>query len=42
MTVIHPYDELLNVDNSVSKHHWNLQILATGMFRVYAGQLLIF
>ena len=31
------YDELLNLDNSVSIHHRNLQILATKMFRVYAG-----
>ena len=36
------YDELLNLDNSVSIHHWNLQILATEMFRVHTGQLLIF
>ena len=36
------YDELLNLDNSVSIHHRNLQILATEMFRVYSGQLLIF
>ena len=36
------YDELLNLDNSVSIHHRNLQILATKMFRVYSGQLLIF
>ena len=36
------YDELLNLDNSVSIHHRNLQILATEMFRVYTGQLLIF
>ena len=31
------YDELLNLDNSVSIYHWNLQILATDMFRVYTG-----
>ena len=31
------YDELLNLDNSVSIHHRNLQILATEMFRVYTG-----
>ena len=31
------YDELLNLDNSESIHHRNLQILATGMFRVYKG-----
>ena len=36
------YDELLNLDNSVSMHHQNLQILATEMFRVYTGLLLIF
>ena len=35
-------DELLNLDNSVSIHHRNLQILATEIFRVYTGQLLIF
>ena len=29
------YDELLNLDNSVSVHHRNLQILATEMFRVH-------
>ena len=28
------YDELLNVDNSVSKHHKNLQILAAEMIRL--------
>ena len=33
------YVELLNLDNSVSKHHSNVQILATEMF---TGQLLIF
>ena len=32
-----PYDELLNLDNSVSMHDRNLQILATEMFRVYTG-----
>ena len=38
MTVFHTsYDELLNLDNSVSIHHMNLQILATEMFRVYTG-----
>ena len=31
------YDELLNLDNSESVHHRNLQILATEMFRVYKG-----
>ena len=31
------YDELLNLDNSVSIDHRNLQILATEMFRVYTG-----
>ena len=31
------YDELLNLGNSVSIHHRNLQILATEMFRVYTG-----
>ena len=31
------YDELLNLDNSVSIHHRNLQILATEMFRVHNG-----
>ena len=31
------YDELLNLDNSVSMNHMNLQILATKMFRVYTG-----
>ena len=31
------YDELLNLDNSVSMYHRNLQILATEMFRVYTG-----
>ena len=36
------YDELLNLDNSMSIHHRNLQILATEMFRIYTGQLLIF
>ena len=36
------YDELLNPDNSVSIHHRKLQILATEMFRVYSGQLLMF
>ena len=36
------YDELLNLDNSMSMHHRNLQILATEMFRIYTGQLLIF
>ena len=29
------YDKLLNLDNSVSIHHRNLQILTTEMFRVY-------
>ena len=29
--------QLLNLDNSVSIHHMNLQILATAMFRVYTG-----
>ena len=38
MPVIHTsYDESLNLDNSVSIHHRNLQILATEMFRVYTG-----
>ena len=36
------YDELLHLDDSVSIDHRNLQILATEMFRVYTGQLLIF
>ena len=31
------YDESLNLDNSVSVHHRNLQISATTMFRVYTG-----
>ena len=31
------YDELLNLDNSVSIPQKNLQILATEMFRVYTG-----
>ena len=31
------YDELLNLDNFVSVHHKNLQILATEMFRVCTG-----
>ena len=31
------YNELLNLDNSVSIHHRNLQIIATEMFRVYTG-----
>ena len=31
------YDKSLNLNNSVSIHHKNLQILATGMFRVYTG-----
>ena len=31
------YDELLNLDNSVSIHHKNLQILATEIFRIYTG-----
>ena len=30
-------DELLNLDNSVSIHHRNLQVLATVMFKVYIG-----
>ena len=33
------YDELLNLGNSVSMHHRNLQILATEMFRVYTGSV---
>ena len=36
------YDKLLNLDNSMSILHRNLQILATEMFRIYTGQLLIF
>ena len=31
------YDELLNLDNSVSIHHKNLQILATEIFTIYTG-----
>ena len=31
-----------NDGHSVSMHHQNLQILATEMFRVYTGLLLIF
>ena len=31
------YDELLNLDNSVSMHHRNLQMLATEMLRLYTG-----
>ena len=31
------YDELLNLDNSVSIQIKNLQILATEMFKVYTG-----
>ena len=30
-------DELLNLDNFVSIHHKNVQILATELFRVYTG-----
>ena len=29
------YDELLNLDNSVSMHHRNLQMLATEMLKLY-------
>ena len=36
------YDELLDPGNSVPIHHRSCQILATEMFRVYTGQLLIF
>ena len=35
------YDKLLNLDNSVSIHHRKLQMIATEMFRLYTGQLLI-
>ena len=31
------YDELLNLDNSVSMHHKNLQILGTEMGQLYTG-----
>ena len=31
------YDEFLSLDNSVSIHHRDLQILATEMLRVYTG-----
>ena len=31
------YDELLNLDNSVSMHHMNLQMLATEILRLYTG-----
>ena len=31
------YDQLSNLDNSVSMHRQNLQILATEMLRVYTG-----
>ena len=31
------YDDLLNVDSSMSIHHRILQILAAEMFRVYTG-----
>ena len=31
------YDELLNLDHSVSIYHRNIQILATEMFTVYTG-----
>ena len=34
------YDELLNLDNSVSIHHKNLQILAIETFRVYTGSVM--
>ena len=30
------YDELLNLDNSVSMHHRNLQMLATEMLKLYS------
>ena len=31
------FQELLNKDNSVSIHHWNLQVLATEMFKIHWG-----
>ena len=31
------FQELLNKDNSVSIHHWNLQALATQMFKIHKG-----
>ena len=31
------FQELLNKDNSVSIHHWNLQVLATEMFKIHRG-----
>ena len=31
------FQELLNKDNSVSIHHRNLQVLATGMFKIHRG-----
>ena len=31
------FQELLNRDNCVSVHHKNLQVLATGMFKVHQG-----
>ena len=36
------YDELLNLDSSMSIHYRNLQILATELSRIYTGQLLTF
>ena len=37
LCVIYNEGELLNLDNSVSIHQKNLQILATEMFTVYTG-----
>ena len=37
LCVIYNESELLNLDNSVSIHQKNLQILATEMFTVYTG-----
>ena len=37
LCVIYNEGELLNLDNSVSMHQKNLQILATEMFTVYTG-----
>ena len=31
------FQELLNKDNSVPIHHWNLQALATQMFKIHKG-----
>ena len=31
------FQELLNIDNPVSIHHRNLQVLATAMFKIHRG-----